>query len=120
MSHTTVVYVKWVAESVCVCEGVNRTVALHVVADGVFACPISIGVACSPVIACDVSAGNVLTCVYMHLICTYVHILCMHSELYIRMYSCTCGVLYVCMYVRMYILYILCMFVHLQSIRTLY
>ena len=70
-----------------VCEGVNRTVALHVVSDGVFVRPISIGVACSPVRASDVSAGNVLTCVCMHLMCmtlyVHIHILCMYSALYV-------------------------------------
>ena len=49
-------------------EGVDRTVALRVVSEGVFVRPISIDVACSPVRASDVSAGNVFTCVCMHLI----------------------------------------------------
>ena len=86
MSLTTVVDVRWVVDSVSVKEGVNRTVALHVVSEGVFARPISIGVACSPVRASGVSAGNVLTCVCMHLICMYLHIMYRHTVQY---YVCT-------------------------------
>ena len=63
MSLTTVVNVKWVVDAVSVDEGINQTLALRVVSEGVFPSPISIGVACSPVIASDVSAGNVPTCV---------------------------------------------------------
>ena len=63
MSLTTVVNVKWVMDAVSVVEGINQTVALHVVSEGVFSSPVSISVACSPVIASDVSPGNVPTCV---------------------------------------------------------
>ena len=64
MSLTTVVNVRWVVDLVSVKEGVNRTVALHVVSEGIFYRPISIGVACFPVVAAGVRPGNVLTCVY--------------------------------------------------------
>ena len=49
MSLTTVVNVKWVMDAVSVNEGINQTVALRVVSEGVFPSPISIGVACFPV-----------------------------------------------------------------------
>ena len=66
MFLTTVVNIKWKVDSVTVCEGVNRTVELCAISEGVFARPISIGVACSPVRASDVSAGNVLACVCIY------------------------------------------------------
>ena len=84
-----------------VCEGVNRTVELCACSEGVFARPISIGVACSPVRAPDVSAGNVLTCV-----CVYVRII--YACIVYFMYPCMHMVY--CMYVRMYVhsLYFMC------------
>ena len=90
-------------DSVSVKEGDNQTVALRVVSEGVFARPISIGVACSPERASNVSAGNVLTCVCMNLIYTYLHtcihayctILCMHLH--------TCGILYVLLTLSIYV-----------------
>ena len=97
MYPTTVVNVKWVLDSVFVNES-NISVALHVVSEGEFARPISIGVACSPVIASDVSAGNVLTYVCMHLMCMCVHII----------YACTVYF----MYALMYMWSTVCMYVH--------
>ena len=109
MSLTTVVCVRWVVDSVSVAEGINRNVALRVISEGVFARPISIGVACSPVRASDVSAGNMFTCVCT--VCTYVHMYyaCIVHCIYVRMHSCTCGVLYVsvCMYVHLYFMCII-------------
>ena len=58
MFLTTVVNVRWKNDSLPACEGVNETVILCAVSEGVFARPISIGVACSPVRASDVSAGT--------------------------------------------------------------
>ena len=87
LSLTTVVNVRWVVDSVSVQEGVNRTVSLWAVSEGVFARPISIGVACSPVRASDVSAGNVLTCLCTY-VCAYVYniyeylTICMHVHTY--------------------------------------
>ena len=59
LSLTTVVNVRWVVDSVSVKEGVDQTVSLSVVSEGLFAHPISIGVACSPVRVSYLSAGNV-------------------------------------------------------------
>ena len=73
MSLTTVVNVRWMVDSVSVKEGVDQTVSLRVVSEGVFARPISIGVACSPVRASDVSAGNVFTCVRTYVCIKYVY-----------------------------------------------
>ena len=104
MCLTTVVNVRWVVDSVSVKEGVNRTVALWAVSEGVFARPISIGVACSPVRASDVSAGNVLTCLCMHPICMYVHTyICVYNVLYVYTHIRIYGVLYVCTYVCTYV-----------------
>ena len=53
----TVVNIKWVLDSVSVTEGVNRTVGLRAESSGIFARPIAIGIACSPVIATNVIPG---------------------------------------------------------------
>ena len=59
-----VVNIKWVLDSVSVTEGVNRTVGLRAESSGIFARPIAIGIACSPVIATNVIPGMYI-CVCM-------------------------------------------------------
>jgi hypothetical protein len=53
-----VVNIKWVLDSVSVTEGVNKTVGLRAESSGIFARPIAIGIACSPVIATNVIPAN--------------------------------------------------------------
>ena len=42
--------ISWAVYSVPVTEGVNRTVEIYAVSSGAFARPISIGVACAPIL----------------------------------------------------------------------